>query len=46
MELDSAVIPQSELVVVAGAGHMPNLEQPAIFNQTLLGFLKKTIKIG
>lgn len=39
-------IPQSELVVIEQAGHMPNLEQPEAFNQALRGFLEKTIRIG
>lgn len=39
-------IPQSEMVVIPDAGHMPNLEQPAIFNQALLGFLKEAIRNG
>ena len=29
----------SELVVVPGAGHMTNLEQPAAFNEALARFL-------
>ena len=32
-------IPGSELVVVPGAGHMTNLEQPAAFNEALARFL-------
>lgn len=32
-------IPYSQLLVVENAGHMPNLEQPAIFNQALRDFL-------
>jgi 3-oxoadipate enol-lactonase len=38
--------PQSELVVITEAGHMPNLEQPDAFNQALLSFLKDTARIG
>lgn len=33
------LIPQSALVVVDRAGHLPNLEQPERFNAALLGFL-------
>jgi 3-oxoadipate enol-lactonase len=29
----------SQLEVIAGAGHMPNLEDPAAFNEVLAGFL-------
>jgi pimeloyl-ACP methyl ester carboxylesterase len=32
-------IPGSELVVIPGAGHMSNLEQPAAFNEALARFL-------
>jgi pimeloyl-ACP methyl ester carboxylesterase len=32
-------IPGSRLVVVEGAGHMPNLERPAAFNRALAGLL-------
>jgi pimeloyl-ACP methyl ester carboxylesterase len=32
-------IPGSELTVIKGAGHMSNMEQPAVFNDTLAGFL-------
>lgn len=34
-----ALIPQSRLVVVDRAGHLPNLEQPAVFNEALTSFL-------
>jgi 3-oxoadipate enol-lactonase len=33
-------IPGSELVVIENSGHMPNLEQPQIFNAALLKFLQ------
>ena len=32
-------IPGSELVVIPGAGHMSNMEQPAAFNDALGRFL-------
>jgi 3-oxoadipate enol-lactonase len=32
-------IPQSSLIEIAGAGHLSNLEQPAIFNRVLDAFL-------
>jgi len=34
-------IPGAELVVIEGAGHLPNLEQPERFNQILAEFLKR-----
>jgi len=36
-------IPGSELVVVQGAGHMSNMEQPAAFNDALGRFLDKRV---
>ncbi|NCQ34930.1 alpha/beta fold hydrolase, partial [bacterium] len=33
-------IPGSELVIVPGAGHLPNLEQPDIFNDAMREFLE------
>jgi 3-oxoadipate enol-lactonase len=34
-----ALIPHAGLIEIAGAGHLPNLEQPAIFNRVLAAFL-------
>jgi pimeloyl-ACP methyl ester carboxylesterase len=34
-------LPNAELKIIAGAGHMANLEQPEWFNQALLGFLEE-----
>lgn len=34
-------IPNAELVVLDGAGHLSALEQPAAFNEALLGFLAR-----
>lgn len=34
-------IPGSELVMIAGAGHTPQIEKPAEFNQSLSGFLSR-----
>lgn len=34
-----ALIPHAGLVEIAGAGHLPNLERPAIFNRVLAAFL-------
>ncbi|GAB2575594.1 alpha/beta hydrolase [Paractinoplanes abujensis] len=36
-----ALIPDSALVIVDGAGHLPNLEQPAVFDEALASFLAK-----
>jgi pimeloyl-ACP methyl ester carboxylesterase len=36
----AAAIPEAELVIVPGAGHMVNLEQPAVFNEAVRGFLE------
>lgn len=33
-------IPGAELVIVPGAGHLPNLEQPDIFNEAMREFLE------
>jgi 2-succinyl-6-hydroxy-2,4-cyclohexadiene-1-carboxylate synthase len=34
-------IPRSELVMLAGAGHSPQIEAPVKFNEVLLGFLSR-----
>ncbi len=34
-------LPDAELKIIPGAGHMANLERPDLFNQTLLEFLAK-----
>jgi pimeloyl-ACP methyl ester carboxylesterase len=36
-----AFMPEAQLVVIPDAGHLPNLEQPARFNQVVGDFLKK-----
>jgi 3-oxoadipate enol-lactonase len=36
-------LPEPEVVLLAGAGHLPNLEQPAEFNQHLLDFLTRAL---
>ena len=33
------LIPHAGLIEITGAGHLPNLEQPAIFDRVLAGFL-------
>ncbi len=33
----------AELVTIAGAGHMSNMEQPAVFNEALAGFLEHRV---
>jgi len=35
-------IPGAELVMIEGAGHLPNLEQPGRFNEILADFLKRS----
>ncbi len=34
-------IPGSELVIVPAAGHLPNLEQPEVFNDAVRGYLEQ-----
>ena len=41
-EAMAAALPEAELVIVPGAGHMVNLEQPAVFNDALRDFLRRT----
>jgi 3-oxoadipate enol-lactonase len=36
-------IPGSELMVIKGAGHMSNMEQPTLFNDTLARFLEHRV---
>jgi 3-oxoadipate enol-lactonase len=36
-----AAIPGSELVIIPGAAHLSNVEQPALFNASLVRFLEK-----
>ncbi len=36
----AAGIPNAELVIIPGAGHMPNLEQPTVFNDAVREFLE------
>jgi pimeloyl-ACP methyl ester carboxylesterase len=38
-----AAIPGSELVVISGAGHMSNLEQPGAFNDAVRGFCRSAL---
>lgn len=41
LRMQAAHLPQAETFVVPEAGHAANWEQPAIFNQTVLAFLRK-----
>ena len=34
-------LPDAELKIIPGAGHMANLEEPELFNQSLIGFLQR-----
>ncbi|MCP4290511.1 MAG: alpha/beta fold hydrolase [bacterium] len=36
----AAALPEAELVIIPGAGHMPNLEQPMVFNDAVREFLE------
>jgi pimeloyl-ACP methyl ester carboxylesterase len=36
----AAKIPGAQKVVIPGAGHSANIDQPALFNAALLGFLQ------
>lgn len=38
-----AAIPGAQFEVIPGAGHLSNLEQPAIFNQNLSAFLERVL---
>lgn len=40
-EMMNLELRNSRLVIIPEAGHLPNLEQPAIFNQTVREFLKE-----
>jgi pimeloyl-ACP methyl ester carboxylesterase len=37
-------MPGSELVIIASAAHLSNIEQPQAFNAALLGFLDRVAK--
>jgi 3-oxoadipate enol-lactonase len=37
----AAEIPHARLETIAGAAHLPNLEQPAVFNELVLAFLSE-----
>jgi pimeloyl-ACP methyl ester carboxylesterase len=39
----AAGLPDADLHIIADAGHMANIEQPAAFNQALLGFLQNRL---
>lgn len=36
-------LPQAELKIIAGAGHMANLEQPEAFNEAIVDFLQQLV---
>lgn len=40
-ELLAGSLPDAELVVIPGAGHLPNLEQPDVFNDAVRVFLER-----
>jgi len=41
-EAMATAIPQSRLEVIAGAGHLANIERPDAFNEALLSFARRT----
>lgn len=43
LERMAARIPGAEFAVLAGAGHIANVEQPQAFNDAVLGFLKRRV---
>jgi pimeloyl-ACP methyl ester carboxylesterase len=36
----AALNPKAQLIVMPRTGHLPNLEQPEAFNDTLFGFVE------
>jgi pimeloyl-ACP methyl ester carboxylesterase len=38
----AAVLPDSELVIVAGAGHLVQLERPEVINDALLRLVERS----
>ena len=36
-----AAIPQAEKIIIPAAAHLPNMDQPAMFNQIVLDFLRR-----
>jgi pimeloyl-ACP methyl ester carboxylesterase len=39
-------MPHAGLIEIAGAGHLPNLEQPAIFNRVIAAFLSELEQVS
>jgi pimeloyl-ACP methyl ester carboxylesterase len=37
----ASAVPGAQLAVIAGCGHLPNLEKPEEFNQAVIEFLNK-----
>lgn len=40
-ELLAEGLPDAELMIIPGAGHLPNLEQPDVFNDAVRGYLER-----
>ena len=40
-EITADGLPDAELVIIPGAGHLPNLEQPAVFDETVRSVLEQ-----
>jgi pimeloyl-ACP methyl ester carboxylesterase len=45
MERMAAKIPGARYKCLAGAGHLPNLEAPAVFDQAVLAFLREVLPV-
>ena len=43
MKIIASEIKNSNLVIIENAGHMPNMEQPEIFNETISTFYRQLI---
>jgi pimeloyl-ACP methyl ester carboxylesterase len=43
MERMAAKIPGAKFTLLPGLGHLPNLENPAAFNQAVLDFLREAL---
>lgn len=44
-EVMMAAIPQAEKIIIPDGAHLPNMEQPALFNQIVLDFLRRVARL-